>query len=360
MWDFDRVIQIVTGIGVLGALGFAYRLYQLLKANYASKEEILREKAQLTESALTHQIEATKEFHKTELEKRELEIRKLQDENEQLKHLVDKRMIDLNVALKYYLAYDLKDIKPEERNMLHRYVDELEGIVATGKPPQDALPLLVQVHLKFGNEDEAIYYQRKTVELDPHDCKRLKELSHVYHVFGQYESAIETAEKILKINESDDRALYEIAVCNQMIASSKPTGSSDQALYDKRALNHYQKCLEIDPEYITAEIMKALVLHRLGDVSASSDIVKRIQRKVDNGELVHREFYAYACLLAQMNSTHKAIEILKMSIAVADSKNKILLLNNIARDPDLNPIRKSAEFTEFTKHIDKISREHIG
>lgn len=349
MPETDTIIQLAMGIGVVGAFGISFRLYRMMLTTYASKEEMLR-----------IQIDSLKALHSVELEKKDLEVKKLQDAYDRAARVLDKRIFEASVAVKYYLAYDMKDFSADERRMLDKYVDELEDIVGSAPATTNALPALVQIHLKLHNEEKAIYYQRLMVDAESEVPEHLRHLSHVYHVFGRYEDAIKVAKKALQLNDSDSRAVYEIGICYQMMASSKPRGSADQVHLDKKARDYYIKCLELDPEYVTAEIMMALVLHRLGEVSSSSELVRTLDGKMENGELVHREIYAYGCLLAQMNASTKAVEMLKKSIAAADSKNKVLLANTIMSDTDLNPIRKSQDFQDLIAHIKKIGKEHVG
>ena len=179
MWGIDRLVALGMGIGVLGAFGVVYRLYKMEKANYASKVEIFQQQKELAESSSNSQIDALKELHSVELEKKDLEVRKMQDAFERVDRLLGELVVDFNVAIKFYLAYDLKDISNVEKNMLNKYIGELEDIVASGRATIAALSVLVQIHLKFQREDKAIYYQCLIVEAEPDEHKHLLTLAHV-------------------------------------------------------------------------------------------------------------------------------------------------------------------------------------
>ncbi len=96
---------------------------------------------------------------------------------------------------------------------------------------------------------------KKRVSQNPKDTKALHQLGNLYYDDGQFKKAINTYQKYLEIDSTNPAVITDMGVMYRRIGDSK------------KAVETFSKAIEVDPKFEAARFNKGIVLmHDLNDM----------------------------------------------------------------------------------------------
>ena len=180
-------------------------------------------------------------------------------------------------------------------------IDTVHRIIKI-EPDADSWYLLSQNYSLMGDTDKALEYALKAVECPPENSDRLKMLAFVYKEKKQYQEAIDTTHRIIKI-EPDDPSVWAELIQNYFLLEDT-----------EKALEYALKAVEQFPG--NADALKALadVYQKNKQYQESIDTVHRII----NSEPDADAWYLLSQNYLQMEDTDKALEYAFKAVELDD------------------------------------------
>lgn len=175
--------------------------------------------------------------------------------------------------------------------------------------------------LALKNEDAAIKYLEKALEITPKNKLTLQQMAHLLFKKKRFEEALKYCDKILELDDKDTLAWNNKGVCLNAIRKTKIS-----------AKRSYEKALEIDPTFSIARRNLATLLTNQGDfVDAAIILTEGIKHSKD--PLIYD---ALGLLFKELNSFTHAVEQHDKSISIAPLfedawNNKGVALEHLAR-----------------------------
>lgn len=154
------------------------------------------------------------------------------------------------------------------------------GNNACGQTQQEKVKQAEELEFKagelylVGNNEEALKYQLKAIELNPHNPLSYAILSSIYVDLEQPEKAVEAVEKAVSMQSNNSKIQYQAGIAYRRIENKKKVfehffkavelsprdtnylinlGGAYEDLNDKKSARKvYKKAIEIDPEYVPA------------------------------------------------------------------------------------------------------------
>jgi tetratricopeptide (TPR) repeat protein len=202
--------------------------------------------------------------------------------------------------------------------------------------------------LTLGNSEESLQLALRSVELDPEFAPGYDTLGSAYQSLGRFEESANARERNVQLRENDRTAHF-----NYLIALNELGDTSRLAAAAVKALPIWERYLRLTPDDLNARVEYASMLGWAGGHDRSHAEARRLEATegLDGVPL-----YNLACLYLREGDQASGIRALRKSVEHGFSGTEAF-----RRDPDLAPLRGTAEFEELMKELEaKIAQEKHG
>lgn len=245
-----------------------------------------------------------------------------------LLHLIKAKEID-NHLPEYPLTYVNKCFwRDWDFSSTYQYIKD---VLAINPNHVDALDTMVKLFMAHGYFDEAIFYGKKLLEIDPLSANNQYIFANIYYYKGDFDITLHHITKAINLRPDFDLAYHKKAVC--LIALNK-----------KELLkNEFQS----NPAWEKIQLLNEVVNENRNSLPKEV-LSKFLSNHLDREQLTLFELF----ILANTEYTNDAFELLKEF--VIQKRGQIL---NYKQEPLLKPLRKFKDF--YSLHVSNFSMDKI-
>lgn len=230
-----------------------------------------------------------------------------------------------NSSLELYKSYshDTADLKKAE--------DAIAKMTAIEGETARSLRLISNIESLRGNNEEALRYAQKSLQLDPDYSPAYQSLGLSLMALGRLGEAADARERNVQLTINSIHVHFGLLIVLDQLGDMARLQAA--AL---RAIPYYEKHVRFNPDDVNAQVQLAMVLYfaaRPEEAKLKADELV-LEKTIDGNAL-----YNLTCLYLKLTDTSRALATLRRSIEAGFTDIKLF-----RTDPDLALLRESPEF----------------
>lgn len=236
-------------------------------------------------------------------------------------------------SLELYKSYshDTADLKKAE--------DSIAKMTAIEGETARSLRLISNIESLRGNNEEALRYAQKSLQLDPDYSPAYQALGLSLTALGRLGEAADARERNVQLTINSIHVHFGLLIVLDQLGDMARLQTA--AL---RAIPYYEKHVRFNPDDVNAQVQFAMVLYfaaRPEEAKLKADELV-LEKTIDGNAL-----YNLTCLYLKLTDTSRALATFRRSIEAGFTDIKLF-----RTDPDLALLRESTEFELFVGELE--------
>jgi adenylate cyclase len=182
-----------------------------------------------------------------------------------------------------------------------------------------------------GKLEEASAASRKAIELDPEDAIAYWTLGRIHFTNGEFQQAYDLYQRVTELKPEFLSTYADLRMTCEQLGRQEEAAAIRNKLLERLPTHLLQ-----NPDDARAHIIYALML---ADSNRKDEAMSQLAQALELSPGDPVMLYNCACLYSRLGQADRAIEALRQAIAVGYANP-----GWAKQDPDLNPLRDSAEF----------------
>lgn len=229
-------------------------------------------------------------------------------------------------------THDAADLKRAEDAIAK--MNAIEGETAR------SLRLVSNIEALRGNNEEALRYAQKSLELDPDYSPSYQALGLSLIALGRLAEAADARERCVQLSINNIHVHFGLLIALDQLGDK--TRLEAAAL---RAIPYFEKHLRLNPDDVNAQVQLTLVLYFASKPEEAKQKADELvlEKTIDGNAL-----YNLTCLYVKLGDLPRALATLRKSIDAGFTDIKLF-----QTDPDLALLRESPEFEALIKELEE-------
>ncbi len=200
--------------------------------------------------------------------------------------------------------------------------------------------VLSSIARQDGEYESALGFAMKSAEVDPKFSLAYDALGFAYKALGKQAEAVKAWEENVRLRENNKNAHFSLLI------NLHELGDTEQLLLAAdRAVPIFERHIRFNPDDFNARVQLANVLSYAGKDKESVIVADELALVESLDGSAH---YNLACVYLTNNSPERGMSHLFHSVAKGFNN-----IENFRNDPDLAPLRGTAEFEELMKELEE-------